>query len=203
MASLDHLGRRKRVVKYYPYDSHHGVLGAAGVSVSAHTGAAVQQEVGALGVVGLLLDTAGDMVNMLTPVPHDVNVVHPIGVRVVYQTASATAADTIDWIVLYDVITEGTALAVGTTALDTAIAQETVTGVAEALEFSNRGEIIGNTLTEPQMANAVSFFSWNIEMDAFAAGLTEDKIFLGLSIDYVPKRWQGSPSIYNPALTDD
>ena len=202
MPSFDK-GRVKRVTQYYPYDSHHGMIGAAGVSVGAHTGAPVQQEISTLGMVGLLLDTAGDMVNMLTVVPHDLNVLHPIGVRVVYQTGSATAADTIEWIVLYDAITEGTALAVGTTALDTVIGTETVTGVAQAMEVSSRGVIDGGTLAETVPGNAVSFFSWNIEMNAFAAGLTEDKIFLGLSVDYVPKRYQGSPSTYNPGLTDD
>lgn len=201
MASFDK-GRLKRKTIYYPYDSHHAMLGAAGVDVGAHTGAPVQQEISTLGLVAVLLDTAGDMVNMLTPVPRDMNVTQPMGVHVVYQTGSATAADTVTWIVLYDVIAEGSALAVGTTALNTTIAQDTVTGTAQALEISPRGVINGATITEAQMTG-LAFISWNIEMDAFAAGLTEDKLFLGLLIDYVPKRYQGQPNTFNPALADE
>ena len=189
-------GKIKRVRQYIPYDSNHSVLGAAGVSAGAHTGVPVQQEMGAFGMVGLLMAAAGDMVNILQPVPHDLNVLHPVGVRVVYQTASATAADTITWIVLQDAIAAGAALAVGTTALDTPIGQTTVTGVAEAMELSPRGVINGATFTEAHVTGP-AFISWNVEMDAFAAGLTEDKIYLGLLIDYMPKTHEGSSLTYN------
>lgn len=202
MANPDRIGRIKRVTEYYPYRSYHGVIGAAGVATSAHTNAAPEQEVSTLGYVGLEMNTAGDMVNMLTPIPRDLNRIHPIGASVVYQTGSATAADTIDWIALYDVFAEGTALAVATTALDTAIAQDTVTGTAQALEISPRGVINGETITEAQLTG-LGFIGWNIEMDAKAAGLAEDIIFLGLLIDYVPKRYQGAEHHFNPALADE
>lgn len=195
-------GRLKRKTAYYPYDSGHGLLGASGVSVGAHTGAPVQQEIGTLGVVGLLKDTAGDMFNMITPVPRDLNVTQPIGVRVVYVTGSSTAADTVNWIVKYSVISAGEAIVVGATALNTTIASDTVSGVANAIELSPRGVINGNTVTETEMTG-LSFISWNIEMDAFAAGLSEDKFFMGLLIDYVPKRAQGHPSTYNPAVDSE
>lgn len=198
MATNIDAGRLKRKTVYFPYDSNHGIIGAGGVSVGAHTGAPVQQEIGSLGLVGLLLDTAGDMCNMLTEIPRDLNINHPVGVRVIYLTGSATAADTINWIVLYDKISIGEALAVGATALNTTIASTTVTGVANALERSPRGVINGNTFSKSDLTGN-AFISWNIEMDAFAGGLTEDKFFLGLQLDYVPKRAQGAPAAYNPA----
>lgn len=203
MAMPDRLGRRKREVKYYPYDANHSIIGSgSAVDAGAHTGGPVQQEASTFGLVGLLLGTAGDMVNLWTPVPRDLNILHPCGVRVHYLTGSGTSADTIDWIVLYTIIAEGTAMSVGATALDTAISQDTVTGTANAVEISPRGVINGATFTEAQITGP-AWISWNVEMDAFAAGLTEDKIYLGLLFDYVPKRWQGPWPNYNAALADE
>lgn len=203
MANPDRIGRLQRDHIYYPYRAYHGVIGAAGVSTSANTQSPPEQEIGALNFVGLEMNTAGDMVSMFTPVPRDLNPLHPVGVRPVFQTASATAADTITWIVLYDVIANGVALAEATTALDTPVGQETVTGTAEALEVGDafRGVINGGTFTEAQITGW-AFVAWRIEMDAKAAGLTEDIIFLGLGLDYVPKRYQGMPHHYNPAYAD-
>ena len=191
--------RPKRCTTYIPYDGANATLGSASaVDAGAHTGNPVQQEIGSIGLVGLLMADAGDMVNMLSLVPRDVNWTQEIGVRVVYQTASATAADTIEWIVLYDLAVVGEALIVGATALDTTIqaTTETVTGTAEALEYSPRGAIAKNKFTSAEVATP-SFFSWNVEMNAFAVGLDEDKIFLGLLVDYMPKPGLGGASTFS------
>jgi hypothetical protein len=192
-------GRIKRETLWIPYWTAFGLDGSGGTPVSAHTGAAVEKEIGTTGAVGLLLDTAGDMINVYHPVPRDLNWAQPIGVRVKYVTGSATAADTVEWIVLYDVLSEGTAIAVGSTPLDTVVGSETVTGTANAIELSGRGIINGNAVTQAQVRNTADF-SFLVELQAFAAGLTEDKFFMGLLVDYVPKRGLGSPESWNPSI---
>lgn len=193
---------KKRVTKFIDYRSSLGMIGAAGVSVSAHTGAAVEKELAAVGTVGLFMDDAGDMLNMFFPIPRNLNPTQPIGVRVVYATGSADDTDAVEWIVLYDVITEGTAVAVGSTALDTVIGSETLAGVASSLEISGRGIIDANKVTETQMSNNLSFFTMLVEAQALTS-ITEDVILLGLLIDYVPKDYLGPAWTQDSGLTDE
>ena len=194
----------KRKVAYYSYEEMHSTIGTTATDLGVHTGACVQQEMSALGMVGLLLDTATDTVTGMTLVPRDLDWSKPIGVRIQYQTKSATAADTMNWTVLYDVIAEGTALAVGTTALDTVIPLlETVKGTAEATETSGRGVIAANSVTEAQVVAGSSFFVWSLALTTFAGGLGEDKLFWGLLVDYVPKRYKGDPAVDDVLVTTE
>ena len=194
---------KKRVTEFIEYRSSLGVIGSgAAADASAHTGVPVEKEMGAVGTVGLFMDDAGDMLSMMFPVPRNLNPTHPIGVRVVFATGSPTAADEVEWIVLFDVITEGSAIAVGSTALDTVIGSQALSGVADALEYSARGVINANAVTEAQMSNNISFFSMLVEAQAFT-GITEDVIFLGLAIDYMPKDYLGPTWTQNQGLTDE
>ncbi|GAF71378.1 unnamed protein product, partial [marine sediment metagenome] len=74
-------------------------------------------------------------------------------------------------------------------------------GTAEAMETSGRGVIDGGTITEAQVVAGSTFISWEFDMTTFAVGLTEDKLFLGFELDYVPKRYKGDPAVQNPAVT--
>lgn len=192
----------KRKVEYYSYEVMHGTIGTTATDITVDTGASIQQEMSALGMVGVLLDTATDAIGGMTLVPRDLDWTKPIGVRLQYQTKSATAADTMNWTVLYDVIAEGTALAYATTALDTVIPLlETVKGTAEATETTLPGAIAANTITEAQVVAGSTFLVWSITLTTFAVGLAEDKLFLGLLLDYVPKRYKGDATVQNPAVT--
>ena len=201
MASLDK-GRIKRAVEFIPYNASFGMDGSGGTPVSSEAGAPVEKELSTTGHTGVFMDDAGDMVNCSIPVPRDLNPLHPIGIRVVYGTGSATAADSVEWIVLYDVLTEGTALAIGSTVLDTVIGAETISGVTDALEFSGRGVINGGAVSRTVNENNVSFFSFLVECQALTV-ITEDVIYFGLQMDYVPKRSQGPERTQNPGLTDE
>lgn len=160
-------------------------LGATNAGVGI--GAPVLTEIGALGVVAPLL-VAGDELDGVWMIPHNINWSLPIGIRVIYNTASATGTDTHTWIVLASVIAEGAAHAIATGALDTIVAVDTESGVANAWERTARGLINGDTLTEANVMNG-DFLSINIELDATDA--SEAIHFWGLMIDYMPKNYQG------------
>jgi hypothetical protein len=161
------------------------MIGAAGVSAGAHTGAPVQQEISTFGIVGILMDTAGDMICHNAPLPYDLDVRHPVYARVVWCSGSTDTADTVTWIVTYkQLIPNVTALAVAATALDKTIAaQDVPVATAYAVCKTAWGRINAGTI-DPKAEDA----TWLVEMDAFDAGLAEDKFFLGLELAYTPKR---------------
>lgn len=169
-----------------------GVSGTAGVDTGLHTGAPVSQEISTFGVAGILLDTAADEVNTYMVTPADMDFSKRIYCRVHWATGSVTTADTIDWKVWYKALIADTTaiLAIGNTggvALDSVIPQDTVpTTTAYTWNISGEGYIDAGKLSE-----ATEAFLWSIELDAFAAGLTEDKFPLALEIRYTPRRLWG------------
>jgi hypothetical protein len=103
-----------------------------------------------------------------------------------WTSGSSTTADTIDWKVFYlGIVPNSTTIAAATTALDTVIAQDTVIG-AYTWQATEWGILKGGTLSA-----SVEALTVQVEMDAFAAGLTEDKFPLGLEMAYSPKRLRG------------
>ena len=166
---------------YIPASSFTGL--AAGIG--QHTGAPIEAEIGTTGDAGFLVDTAGDMVVTTHMIPSDFDRKFPLKVRVHWSSASTTTADTIDFIVLYSaLIPEVTGQITPATALSTAIAQDTVpTTTALTRNRTAWGVINGNTISK-----YAEDISWLIELDAFAAGLTEAKNILGLELMYTPRR---------------
>jgi hypothetical protein len=174
--------------------------GAAGVkSVGAGTPSATNKqftEIGTTGMVGMLFEAAGDSIMGGMLLPYDLDPAYNVDVRVHWSSGSATAADTIDWLVQYtQIIPNVTAVIDPATALGTTIPQDTV-GVATAniWNATEYGKIVGGVIN--QKAEAITF---EVEMDAFAAGLTEAKHLLGLEFRYTPKRLQGPDGMPRPA----
>ena len=77
-------------------------------------------------VIDSLLMVANDEIDTVWMLPRDLNWNLDIGFRIIYNTASATDTDTHTWIVLADIIDDGSAHAVATTALDTTILPEII-----------------------------------------------------------------------------
>lgn len=180
--------------RYIPVSEFTGWLGAAGVSAGAGAGAPVQQEISTFGVVGCLMDTAADVLDHHLRLPGDVDLKRDIKFRVDWTSGSATTADTIDWKVFYKfIIPDTTTIATATTALDTVIAQDTVAG-AYIWQSTAYGILKGGTLTQN-----VEVLMLQVELDAFAAGLTEDKFLLGLEMTYTPKRLRGPDGMAAPS----
>lgn len=181
---------------YYGAQAFTGIIGAAGVSVGVHTGAPVQQEISTFGIASILLDTAGDMLVTDSPIPYDLDPRHPVYARVVWASGSTDTADTVTWLVTYkQLVPNVTALATPATALDKVIAaQDVPVATAYAICKTAWGRINGGTITD----NAEHWI-WNVEMDAFDAGLAEDKFLLGLEIAYTPRRLQGVDGMQMPS----
>lgn len=162
----------------------------------AHTGAPTSKEISTFGLNGVLLNTAGNMVVTDCMVPEDLDTDKPIKARIVWCSGSIDTADTVTWIVKYLALKPNvTALATPSTALDATIAVQTVpVATAYALCKTEWGIILPGTIS-----SEVEHWAWLVELNAFAAGLAEDKFFLGLEIAYTPRRLYGGDGMLKGA----
>ena len=203
MANPDRMGFLKRECIFLGYqEGTRGLISSAAVSASTGVGDAPEAEASTLSAVGLHMDPTTDSHDWFWTIPRDLNYMHEIGFRVRYSTASATAADDRQWVILYDTIDEDAAMAVGTTALSTAIVAATDNGTANAWQYSPRGILNGQTITEAQVI-AQSYLSINLVL--LLDDASEEMNMYGLMIDYMPKRYRGSAAalVHNAALADE
>ena len=167
----------------------------------SHTGAPVSQEISTFGVNGVLLDTAADEVNTTLSLPGDLDLAKRIYARVHWTSGSADVADTITWKLWYKaIIPNTTAISAignsGGTALDKVIPQQTQP-VATAYTWcvTQYGYIDAGKLDR-----RVEVMLLSLEMDAFAAGLAEDKFPLAVELRYTPKRLWGPTGMGREAV---
>lgn len=162
----------------------------------SHTGAPISKEISTFGINGILLDTAGDMLVTDGMIPADLDPQKDVKVRVVWASGSSDTADTVTWIVTYKTLVPNvTALDTPATALDTTItAMDVPVATAYAICKTAWGVIKGGTINE-----LAENWIWNVEMDAFDAGLTEDKFLLGLEIAYSPRKLYGGDGMLSAA----
>ena len=165
-----------------------------------HTGAPVVQEISTFGVGAVMMDTAADELNTFMRLPYDMDLSKRIYARVHWTSGSADVADTVTWKVWYRALTPNvTAIAAagatGGTALSQAVLIQTVPA-ATALIWctTTEGYIDAGTLSA-----RVEALIWSVEMDAFAAGLAEDKFLLGLELRYTPRRLSGPDGMLQEA----
>lgn len=138
--------------------------------------ATVSGNVNSLGIPGVKINTAGERVRRLVSIS-DINTLIPFYVRVLWSSGSSDTADTITWKVAVKVQTAGAALS-GTVS-DTVSLADTVSGLYH----------YQTTLADKFAAGTVDngeTFMVEVEMDAKAAGLTEDIYFLGVELLYLP-----------------
>jgi len=161
----------------------------AATATAAHqtvgAGAPPLAEISTFGFAALLMEAAGDEGGYAFMVPKHWDPAEELGFTVWWSSGSSTAADTIDWLVLAKFFAEGVVLT-APAALDTTIAQDTVVD-ANFGQKTSRGIKNKNWLTHAQV-DAGAIIAVNVEMDAFAVGLSEPKHFLGLEIDFMPRR---------------
>jgi hypothetical protein len=167
-------------------------VGAAGATAGAHSGAPVFQEISSFGVVSVLMDTAADEVNTFMILPDDIDLSKRIYARVHWTSGSTDTADTVTWKVWYKALVFNTTaiLAIGNTggvALDSVVpADDVPAATAYAWAVTEEGYMDAGKLPENTEA-----LLWSVELDAFDAGLAEDKFLLGLEIRYSPRRLWG------------
>lgn len=172
---------------YIPVSEFTGLIGTAGVRAGVGVGAPIEQEISSIAIVGILMDTAADELNHNMLLPYDFDTAHNLYYRVHFTTASATAADTIEWLVRYtQIIPNVTTMIDPATAASKDIVSMTVTGTALSYQTTSWGWINGGVIS-----NKAEAILLEVELQAFAAGLTEDKFLLGLELAYTPKRLKG------------
>ena len=185
---------------WLPATNFSNYVGAAGATAGAHTGAPVFQEISTFGVVGLLMDTAADEANTYTLLPPDIDLSKRIYARVHWTSGSTDTADTVTWKVWYKALVFNTTaiLAIGDTggvALDKVIAADDVpVATAYAWAVTEEGYLDAGKL--PDNAEALLL---SVELDAFDAGLSEDKFLLGVELRYTPRRLWGPDGMQHEA----
>lgn len=154
------------------------------IFVSVGAGTPKVKEVSTFGVSGLRVNTAGDDVRHMMPVPQDWSRNHPIQVRMIWSSeAAAVGARTITWKFLYKLLIPGTtAIAAPSTALDTVIIAQAPLGTAFTLERSPAGILQPPGLGYNENAHIIFL----CENDAFDAAFTENKVFHGVEFEYTP-----------------
>jgi len=187
----------KRAVRRIPWTEFHQVS-ATGASFGA--GAAVAAQISTFTVGGMVIGAAADewgVIDMQTPLLFDPR--EELGLRVLWaQIATGEEADDLKFIVTYDQVDAGEALAAPSTALDTLIAQQTnVGGTTLLYHQTSRGIIDADTF---DMKARQGIFLWKVEADV--SGFADNEaVFLGLEIDYMPLPIEGE-GLPEDELTD-
>ena len=166
----------------------------------AHTGAPVSKEISTFGVNGILMETAADEVNTYLPMPYDLDLSKRIYARVHWASGSTDVADTVTWKVWYATLVFNTTAIIaigdtGGTALDVVVpADDVPVATAYAWAVTDEGYIDAGKFGEN-----VEGLLFSVEMDAFDAGLSEDKFLLGLELRYSPRRLWGPDGMSHEA----
>lgn len=154
------------------------------------SGTPVESQVNSLGAKSIQMNTNADTVGLLLDASEwpDYDPQWPVEVNVRWSTGSTTAADTVVWKVFVKPINhEGEAIAAAATALSETIASDTVgSTTAYTLRTSPTGRLNPYIFDRDERAVMIG-----VEMDAKAAGLAEALHFLGLDIQYTPRKMQG------------
>jgi len=149
---------------------------------NAGTDAATMTEAGSSTISGFRFVDAGTDISVLLPIPYDMDIKSEMKVSVLWSSDQTTTTDTVTWKILYTELTMNTtALAIGATALSTAITADTNVAAANAIQQTAWGVLNGNTLTHGRS------LVLTLECDAVSgATLSSDKIIAyGLVIRYV------------------
>lgn len=133
--------------------------------------------VNALGLAGWKMNTDGERIRRLCQIA-DVNTAAPVFARVLWTTASTTAADTVLWKVSVKVQTAEDALTVSSPT--TVSLTDNATASAYEYLVSPGDDFVAGTIDN------MDTFVLEVEMDTKAVGLTEDIYFLGVELLYVP-----------------
>lgn len=137
---------------------------------------------GALNLSGLKMEAAGDDVNHFMRIPNYWDRRNDLLLRAVWTSGSGVTSDGITWKFLYSLFDgNDSALVVPSTVLDTPWVADNVLANAD-LQITENGLLKGGTI--PDTSRWMMFL---VEMDAFDAGLTENKYLLGLEIEFTPR----------------
>lgn len=168
---------RKRI-----YRSYMDLASWVTLGTNAYTGAAAADEVKATGLAGAAVAATTDVVPDAILLPYDLDQEQETRIRVYWDTEATPTTDTLKWVGKYGTLSNASAIAVGTTAFDTVIAQDTSAG-ADKLNISAWGIIIKNKLSPGKLT------TFNFQPATTTINLAgEPTHFLGYEIEYAPRR---------------
>lgn len=152
----------------------------------------ILSELAALGIMGLQIADE-DEIRHTMEFPSVWDITREIGVRVIWTyDATATVADNVTWLFLYDQVDVGEAIAAPATALNTAITNQTATATTLlTLMRSPRGIINANTFDSSALDGLFTFKIEASVVDTFSA---DEPHLLGVSFDYYPRWTVGGPN---------
>jgi hypothetical protein len=152
------------------------VTAAAG-PVSCDGGASILAEISTKGLAGLKVTVTSDVVQDLFPLPSDVDTDRPVYFRVYWLSDTAATTKTFVPLLLYGQLSDGSAIAAPTTALDTIIASDTSLG-ANKLAVTSWGIINENKLTGGRMMN--------VQFKMNGTCVTKTVWVIGYEMEYTP-----------------
>lgn len=123
------------------------------------TGAPTLTEIATSEICGIFCDTATDSQGYLWTIPAGLDFTEDVGFRVLWGCDDTGTTGGIQWAVKYTTMTcnsAAKAIAVGATALDTAIANDAPLGTANALQMSPWGVLDADTLTLDPFESALA-----------------------------------------------
>lgn len=154
---------------------------------SAGPGAPELIEIGTLGLMGMLLDSASDAIRHLMLIPSEWNRKHKVDVRIIWSSEAAAVGDRdVTWRFYYRPVAHGSsAMAVPTDFLG--FDAQAPTGTAKALERSATAEELDLSAYD----SSYQYLFIMLVLNAFDAAFTENKYLLGVEFEYTPRygRW--------------
>jgi len=153
------------------------VTGAAG-PVDSSAGASTLVEMNNKGIAGMKVTATTDLVLDYFPTPWDYDVTLPSYWRVLWTADTAATTKTLLPVLKYSQLSNGSAIAAGTTALDTAIAKDTTLG-AYKLHVSPWGKMNADKLTGGKLLS--------ISIQADGSVTTKTAWILGYEFEYTPQ----------------
>lgn len=178
--------KRKRV--FLPAVEGGGIIATSPVGL--HTGAPVYAEMHNTGVGAIKFEAAGDEFVHLWPIPSDCDVDNDIYARTVYTTDETGDGVTVDFILTYHDITNDETLAAADTALDTVIANDTTDRGAPMALYKTAWGIIDSA-----KVIAEDFLVLETEINAFTPIAATFIWYLGLEIEYTPRKTAGADTL--------
>ena len=156
------------------------------------------EQIDTTGLTGLKMTTStAQLARTLLYSPTHIDWANNVFFRVMWSCDSTDAADTITWQVKLLKIDEGSPPAAATQALNTVIVADTNQGSGR-VHYTAWGKLNGETIAP----DGNDFVVVDVELTAFAAGLSEDKFCLGYQIAYLPK-FTDSPQVNDQIAPTD
>ncbi len=168
------------------------VLGeAAAVNTGLAAGVNITQEISTFNLAGFLHDTDLDAMSHYMVVPYDMDANEEIGFRLLWNSGSATIADTVQWDIKVDFLAAGATLIAATTVLDTMLAIANPTATAYQSQWTSRGIKNAGALTQAQVDAGALMTILVILTDLVS--ITEDIFPLTLEMDYAVRACDAVP----------